>query len=124
MKLPIQRITSLDVYRDGGSLSVSFVDASGTSHCLLFHVHTNEQFIRVGYLCSELTTYIPSVYESPITGIRTPMTEQSRTLLTWQESAELLRDLAPHVSNLTTECNWVVPEMLAAADNEGACVGT
>ena len=40
----VAKLLSLDVYRDGGSLSVSFADNNGTQHELGFLIeHTEDQ---------------------------------------------------------------------------------
>jgi len=116
--------TSLDVYRDGGSLSVSFRDSNDTEHTLFFPVRLSvgapRRFERVGYFPPKLERFIRTPRISHITGLESVDTTKETDSVSWEEAKQILSQLSPLISQLQTQYAYVFPEMLEVAANNGA----
>ncbi|MEH6459941.1 hypothetical protein [Chitinimonas sp. JJ19] len=91
--------TGLDTYRDGGSLSVSFLGGSGTERTLLFPVHLAidgaKKFARAGYLPQQMEGNVRTPRISPITGLESMDTARMTEEVTWEEARRIRCELAP-----------------------------
>lgn len=117
----VSELLSLDVYRDGGSLSVSFRDAEGTLHELVFSIDNYASDQSNGfkvYKSASIESYIKSEYVSPITGISSPKTEKHEASISWQEAISLLSDLKGCMVGFESEYLWVFKSMVEVAGNE------
>jgi len=117
---PATKLTSLDVYRDGGSISASFLSVDDIEYTLLFPVKMDPDLGNVGYLSPVLELFIPAVHTSKITGEAIPFHERETRPISWQDAASLLEQLAPYVSNFSSQYLWVFPEMVRASKNSGS----
>jgi hypothetical protein len=119
----IDKIKSLDVYRDGGSLSVSFLGKDNNEHTLLFgidmFVNSKREFIKRGYKVPVLESYIRDDYVSPIIGISNRRYKKEENNVSWTDSCILLKKLSSQVKTFESEYSWVFPKMVAIAGNEG-----
>jgi len=114
------KLTSLDVYRDGGSVSASFLSDDKIEYCLLFPVKMDKDMGNIGYLAPVLELFIPSLHTSKITGEQTSFHSRESRPVSWQDASFILEQLASYLSNFTSEYMWVFPEMVRASKNEGS----
>ncbi|PSB52170.1 hypothetical protein [Chamaesiphon polymorphus] len=103
----ITDIVSLDIYRDGGSVGISFLGEGKHWHELFFPIDRQYQldeqnrivgFIGLGYLAPMLKTYTPI-------GRRRKHNHEFNTeeqSLTWEEATKLLETMNDLVVNLQT----------------------
>jgi hypothetical protein len=121
----IKSLKSLDVCRDGGSLSITYEDVSGNHHELIFHIDN-----RIGpssgclrkYKSAAIDSFIKSQYVSPITGIISPDFEKREMPVSWPQAAELLSKLEPYLKEFESEYLWVFADMVTVAGNEEHCI--
>lgn len=115
--------TGLDTYRDGGSLSVSFLDGSGTERTLLFPVHLAidgaKKFARAGYFPPQMAWCVRTPRISPITGLESMDTVRMTEAVTWEDARRILCELAPLMPQFQSEYTQVFPMMVAIAANDG-----
>jgi len=115
--------TSLDTYRDGGSLSVSFLDSSGTARTLLFPVRLAidgaKKFARAGYFPPQMEWCVRTPRISPITGLESIDTAMMTEAVTWEAARRILSELAPLMLQFQSEYTQVFPMMVAIAANNG-----
>ncbi|WHI46113.1 hypothetical protein [Microbulbifer sp. VAAF005] len=117
----VSELLSLDVYRDGGSLSASFRDTEGTQHELIFTIDNYASDETDGfkfYKSASIESYIKSEYVSPITGISSPKTEKHKASISWQEAITLLSNLKRFMVGFESEYRWVFKSMVEVAGNE------
>lgn len=121
----IKSLKSLGVYRDGGSLSVTYEDEPGNHHELIFYID-NRAVGSSGYLRryrgASIVSYIKSQYVSPITGIVLPDVEKQEIPISWPQAAELLSKLEPYLIEFESEYLWVFGDMLTVVGNEEHCI--
>jgi hypothetical protein len=120
MDLTQLRLESLDIYRDGGSISVSFFDAAGVSNTLFFPVNIratkpDEQ----KYFLPILGRYVPVERTSPITGKTYRDWEKEERASSWLEAKQILTALEPQFTDFVSSYRWVFAEMQEAAASEG-----
>jgi len=116
----ITKLTSLDIYRDGGSLSVSFEGDDGNGYDLLFKVDcSGEATGHKRYKSAFLERYIPDEYKSPVTGDVSPSHKHESEPISWQEARSLLEQLQPHLQGFVSEYDRVFEMMLAVAARDG-----
>ena len=117
------RLSGLDIYRDGGSLSVSFEDDAGVECTLMFPVDLvatgGRSFKRLGYKLPILQRFVARTVISPITGIERPEIDSSEVSVTWADASRILQALEHQLPGINTDYAWVFPEMLVAAEREG-----
>ncbi|WP_193312700.1 hypothetical protein [Xanthomonas sp. LMG 12460] len=120
MELANSKLLGFGVYRDGGSLSLSFRTADGTECELTFKVNLAPPAYKPnGYVRALLYEYTLTSRADPITGMTGCGEKVEHRSITWQEAAILLKYFQPQVSVLSTEYSWVYPEMVRAADLNG-----
>lgn len=122
MNPSVARLSSFDVYRDGGSLSVSFYDESGTEYTLLFPVLLAARpsgIQKVGYRPPVLDRYVAVERTSPITGITDKSWNTERLPISWQEAKRLLGEMQSFSKGFKTEYAHVYPEMVRVAETGG-----
>jgi hypothetical protein len=123
MNPSVARLSSLDVYRDGGSLSASFFDSSGTEYTLFFPVSLVARpsgLQCVGYRPPVLDRHTQIERTSPITGITDKSWSTERLPISWQEAKRLLREMQSLIEEFNTEYGYVYPEMVRVAEAEGS----
>jgi hypothetical protein len=122
IKPTVSRLSSFDVYRDGGSLSTSFFDPSGIECTLMFSVSlvARESGIEcVGYRQPVLERHVPVQRVSPITGINETSWTTESMPMSWQEASCLLEEMLPLISSFRTEYEHVYPSMVEIANAKG-----
>ena len=123
MPRTVAQLTSLDVYRDGGSLSASFLDDEGINCTLLFPIHLVAQgqrkFERLGYLPPILEIYRKVERISPITGLSSFDSNKEVEFLSWEVARKILQQWEPFVDGFITDYASVYPAMLEIAKTEG-----
>ena len=117
----VNKLTALDVYRDGGSLSATFTGFDERiSCCLLFPILDGPAFNPSLTLCTYrrplLTTYTQTIYVSPITGASSPDYKKEEIGVSWLEAKQLLSQIEPKVADSESEYLWVFQEMKNAAE--------
>lgn len=121
MKLNVKELVSLDVYRDGGSLSVSFTDEDKAEIMLFFKVNrvANEP------KNSEDVSYnVPVVIKSPkgfiseVLGVGSNK-RKIEEVITWVEALNILKMLESQIECFESEYLWVYGKMLEIAHDEG-----
>lgn len=117
----VAKLLSLDIYRDGGSLSASFADQDGTQHELVFLIkHTNEQNEPIKqYKEAIIESFVKSKYVSPVTGLSIDKTDKEEQKIEWNEAKDLLNKIAPFIQQFKSEYLWVFKsmEIIAGSDN-------
>jgi len=125
MNPEIKELISLDVYRDGGSLSASFRDREGTMHVLRISIDNvasdSSQDLKF-YKSASIESYIKSEYVSPVTGISSPKTEIKEKPVSWGDAKKLLEKLAPLVKGFQSEYLWVFDSMIIIVGNENHAI--
>lgn len=115
--------TSLDIYRDGGSLSVSFLNSDGTELTLFFPVRLAvdgaRRFERIGYFSPQIEWFVHTPRISHITGLGSIDITKETKAATWEEARRILSELSPQIPQLKTEYANVFPLMVEAAENDG-----
>lgn len=114
--------TSLAVYRDGGSMSVSFLDTKGMEHTLLFPVQLavseSLKVECVGYFPPCLERCIRTSRISPITGLESIDSTTETESLSWEQARAILAALSPMMGGFDSDYAYVFPKMVQiAADN-------
>jgi len=96
----VNELESLDVYRDGGSLSVTYKDGADNQHELVFSID-NRASDGAGskriYRNASIISYTKSEYVSPVTGVASPKHDRNESVITWSEAANLIKILEPHL---------------------------
>jgi hypothetical protein len=115
---------SLDVYRDGGSVSASFMSTEAIKqYCLLFPIERSPAFDpELNVYCYKppvLETYVSTPYTSPITGITSPGFAQESVPLSWPEATALLSSLKPFTASLDPDQFGIYERMTAIATSKG-----
>jgi hypothetical protein len=116
----IAKLTRLDVYRDGGSISASFHGTDGDDYTLFFQRDrpaTAETTTSFSF--PKLHRYTPTEYKSPITGVATPDWKRQESVLSWADARALLDLMALDVESLATDYPEVYPAMRSAAMVDG-----
>jgi hypothetical protein len=121
MMLPqVARLTSLDVYRDGGSISASFQGTDGDSYTLFFKIHRGwVDSLPAKYEAPVLDRYTPTENKIPITGVADPTWAKQSGPVSWPDARILLDELTPHFAGFSSEYQWVFGRMVAAANGDG-----
>lgn len=115
-----KQLTSLDIYRDGGSLSASFLGERGNEHTLFLEIKfiTRESETK-GYATPVLQEHVRISRTSPITGKADHDWKTETRSISWQEARSILLELEPQVQNFVTDYRWVFQAMVQAATNDG-----
>lgn len=120
----IEKLMSCDVYRDGGSLSISFESSGGTEYTLFFGIKHDitpeKKILPVGYKPPVLQKYVKSEYVSKITGISHPEIGKADAEISWKEATFILDECGGFISSFEAEYSWVYPRMVEIAESEGA----
>jgi hypothetical protein len=116
----VEKLTSLDMYRDGGSISASFQARDGASYTLFFKIHHwSDRAPPATYDFARLERYSPTVYTSPITGVSDPDWEKKTEAISWADARTLLDELTIHLDSFKSDHVWIFNEMKAAAMGDG-----
>jgi hypothetical protein len=118
----VTQLLSLGVYRDGGSISASFLGQDPTiQYCLFFPIaRSHPSLDKRKYGRPELKIYRTVPYVSKVTGLSTPSTEQERSAVSWSEAAVLLAAIKPYMSSFKSNYLWVYDAMVSAASESEA----
>jgi len=120
MKLRGATLTSLDVYRDGGSISATFREADGNLFELLFKINlVPPDFDAHGYSEAMLNEYVPTQRTSLITGVTDQDFRVESHAISWDEAGRILDHLKSQLNNFDPTYLWVFPEMVRAAAAQG-----
>lgn len=120
----VARMTGLDIYRDGGSLSASFQDQDKNEYTLFFPVDHESAMANVPRAKKRfrqpiLKKHIRSEYKSPITGVVSPKWEEEQTLSSWNDACILLERMEPKLGELVSDYHYVFKYMQEAAAKNG-----
>jgi hypothetical protein len=124
MALAVTQVESLEIYRDGGSLSASFIgQEASVQYCLLFPIKSSPAFDCTSkiyrYWQPILEVYRTVPYVSPKTGFSNPMMQKEKNQISWAEAIALLESIKPHMAGFESDYTWVFEAMLSAASNDG-----
>jgi hypothetical protein len=86
----IERVTWMDMYRDGGSLSISFEGLVGDQYCLFFKVEKDRDFMTIGYNLPRLTAYYPHEWKSKFTGKVHGESTKKIIFISWEDTIYML----------------------------------
>lgn len=117
----IAELLSLDVYRDGGSLSASFRDNDGARHALVIWIDNDASGKSDGfkiYKSASIESFIESEYLSSVTGVSSPRSEKREKRISWSEAANLLGKLEPFLEGFVSDYLWVYHRMVIVVGNE------
>ena len=117
----IKELISLDVYRDGGSLSVTYSDGSENQFELIFTIdnEASESYrTRRFYKSATVIRYEKSEYVSPVTGIVSKKFERTEAPISWTDAVALLHSVEPLMNSFESDYFWVFGSMLAVAIND------
>ena len=120
--MKISEIVTIEPCRDGGSMIAQFRDQNDVHHCLelrVILVNDGKDFKIKGYQAPVLITYNPSIYESTVTGIRTPKFETTEECLNWQQAKILLEEIKPLIVPGANQRLDIFDSMLSITENEG-----
>jgi hypothetical protein len=128
VQLPITSLISLDTYRDGGSVSISFrASEADKEYCLLFPIKEVPEDPKAKWRTYRepiLETYVHTVYTSPVTGFSCPSHHKEECPTTWHEARNLLASAALLLPGFESDYLWVHGYMVAIAENRGAITGS
>jgi len=121
MSVEIRELVSMDVYRDGGSLSISFKDKKGTQHELVFlidNIESDKNSEFTVYKSAVIESFIKSEYVSPITGISCPKTEIEKQEISWGLAKNILLKIEPLIKGFKCDYMWVYQSMVTIVGSE------
>jgi hypothetical protein len=128
VQLPITSLVSLDLYRDGGSVSISFrASEPDKEYCLRFPIKNVSESLRAACRTFHkpiLETYTHTVYTSPVTGFSCASHKEEECSASWQQARSLLAEAAHFLPGFVSDYLWVHGYMVAIAENEGAITGS
>lgn len=128
MSHTVVQLTSLDTYRDGGSMSVSFLDDEGVNCTLMFPInmvaHGQLEFENLGYREPRLEVFRRTERVSRVTGLSSFDLEKMSEPVSWEIARSILRQVDPFIRGFDTSYARVYPEMVAIARNDGRCDGS
>ena len=113
----IAKLVSLDIYRDGGSVSASFLGTDGIKYCLLFPIDSRRDQQRRGFKPPLLESRRPTEYTSKITGEKLADFVKESAHISWEDASALLGQLAPFAASAS-----LFTKMVQLAAHEGSPV--
>ena len=123
MVTQVSELTGFDVYRDGGSISLSFKDLNSDEWCLFFGINLVSRGIgeieSLGYKSPVLEQYIRNDYTSPVTGVTSKDWKKETTPISWDESSDIISQLEPQFDMFESDYKWVFGQMKSVAENFG-----
>jgi hypothetical protein len=123
--MKIAALERLDLYRDGGSVSASFLGDDGTQYCLFFGIGRRRTAERApGYASPILKSFTPSEYRGPVTGEVSPTWVNDSRPVTWEEARQILTTLSSCTPGLDSAARRIYEEMVEAAAEDGRSIGT
>jgi hypothetical protein len=118
----VAALTSLDVYRDGGSMSASFLDDAGLEYTLLFKIRLAARSAldieNTGFFSPILEIHRRADYTSPVTGKSYTDWATETISISWSDAIRILNALRPHFSGFQTDYPKVFPSMLEIAQSQ------
>ena len=123
--MKIAALKRFNLYRDGGSVSASFLGDDGKEYCLFFGIVRRQTARRAaGYAAPVLKSFTPSEYRSPVTGDVSPTWIKDAQSLTWEEARGILAAVSWHLAGLDSRERRIYEEMVAAAAEDGRSIAT
>ena len=122
--MKIANLKRFDLYRDGGSVSASFLGDDGREYCLFFGIARRQTARRAGYAAPVLKSFTPSEYRSPVTGDVSPTWIEDAQSLTWEEARGILAEVSCHLAGLDSRERRIYEEMVEAAAEDGRSIAT
>lgn len=117
----VKDIVSLDVCRDGQSLSVTYLDPGRTQHTLIFRVDNaataGGDGVRI-YKSALIESLVTAVWKNPITCVSSANTVVRKTPVTWERAAEILLNLKPLMVNAVSGDSQVFQSMEQVASSD------
>lgn len=117
------QLTGCDIYRDGGSCSVSFVDEKSETCELMFPIKvvglSKKGLETDGHRPPVLTRYVQVKRISHATGLVNFDTNTQTEHLTWKDAQVILGKLASQVEHLDSECALLFLYMVEIANGNG-----
>ncbi len=113
-------LEGLDLYRDGGSMSVEFLDRKKVLNVLFFPVYRphKEGASKRLFLDPIIKKYVSSRIVSPITGISRTEITSIEIPCSWGKAKKIIRKLKPQLATLDSEYKWVFIAMEDIAYSE------
>ena len=116
----IARLRSLDLYRDGGSVSASFTGCDGIEYCLFFGIAGRRKHDALRRYRSPMLQWSRTAeYRSPVTGDTGPLQSEDSAPITWSEARRILLELSPFYEKFASDGRPVFDEMVDAASHDG-----
>ncbi len=119
----IIRVTGLDIYRDGGSMSASFQDDSGLELTLMFPVQLTARspgaLDILGYGLPLLERHFSGERISPVTGLISRDWKHESEQLTWEQASRILKTLEPLLDGFVTTYAHLYASMVQIANDNG-----
>jgi len=110
----VENIVSLDMYRDGGSLGVTFLDTKHTKHAMIFRIDSAASERSDGmliYRSALIESSINADWVNRVTCVPASGTVVRKTPITWERAADLLADLRPLLGKFGSDENQVFQKM-------------
>jgi hypothetical protein len=127
MVVTVESLTGFDVYRDGGSLSASFLDSDGLERTLFFPIdlvmRPDRQFEWLGYKSPVLQHFYRHDHVSRITGETIKGWDVQEQPVTWEDAVRILDQIRPLAPSLKTDYPEVFAIMVEVARAEGQRTG-
>lgn len=117
-----RKITELATYRDGGSLSVSYVAITGDEFTIFFQVDWDSVFqpeSKEWHYRPWLIQHLRTMYVSPVTGVASPVDSNERAKISWDATRSLLSQLQLYFTDFSSDDSWVFPQMVKIAELDG-----
>ena len=117
----VTELKRFDVYRDGGSISVSYLANDGNEYTLFFKVDLSSkdrENNKIKYRTASLVKYQNIDYISHIIGMFIPDWKQDVQDVSWEEAVHILQEIEPLQQSLATDYGWVFESMLKVANSE------
>jgi hypothetical protein len=124
MKTAISTLISLDIHRDGGSLSATFADQLAVQHTLMLPVKsrkTGDEVRLQGYAQPILETYEKTPRISPVTGTVNYETNRQEREIPWSEARRIIDQFQSLLHQVSPEDTFIYSAMVKASNSDGSC---
>lgn len=117
----IAELTSFDVYRDGGSISASYLADDDVEYTLFFKIDRSAGEVvdkKKKYKFASLEKHKKVDYVSPVTGVSTPDWKTETKEIGWDIARQILKEMKPLQKSFSTDYEWVFGNMVKVANSE------
>lgn len=124
MKTAISTLISLDIHRDGGSLSATFADQFDIQHTLMLPVKsrkTGDESGLQGYAQPILETYEKTRRTSPVTGVVSYETNRQEREIPWSEARDIISQLESLLYQVSSDDAFIYSAIVKASNSDGSC---